>query len=96
MRTIPVVFRRRIDDGVVALFPTLPGGPRGKLCKVYGPEGWGTAEYDSVISLSFPALPAQYRALMHQLTKELDCNLEVHKRASANMHTCRLRSASRK
>lgn len=96
MRTIPVIFRRRIDDGVVALFPTLPGGPRGKLCKVYGPDGWGTAEYGAVISLSFPALPAAYRPIYDRLTNELHCELEVHKRASAAMHAERMRSASRK
>lgn len=96
MKTIPVVFRRRVDDGIVALFPTLPGGQRGKLCKVYGPNGWGSAEYDAVISLSFPAQPSAYRELGDRLAKELQCNLEAYKRASAAMHAERVRTASRK
>lgn len=96
MKTIPVIFRRRVDDGVVALFPTLPGGQRGKLCRVYGPDGWGTAEYDAVVSLSFPAQPRAYLPIRDQLAEELNCHLEVHKRASAAMHAERLRTASRK
>lgn len=95
MNSIPVVFRRRVDDGIVALFPTLPGDRRGNLCRVYGPDGWGTANYDAVVALSFPAQPAAYLPIRDKLAKELNAHLIPHRRASLAMHKERLRAASR-
>lgn len=81
--TVPVVFRKWSDGGIIALFPNLPGSPG--YCSSYEHLGQhGSADYYYVLSRTTPAKPSEYAPLKREL-ESIGYTLRVVKRATSGM-----------
>jgi len=85
-----VIFRvdpAREGGDVFALFPEDPADNDGRLCTCYQHVGQhGAAAYNSCISRSRSAKPAEYAELLAELRRIGYKNLVVRERATEEMH----------
>ena len=93
-----VIFRKWLNryagDGVIALFPEVPGDRDGFLCQSYEHIGQhGGANYQIVIRDSNPAKPEEYADLMAELIKRGYDELVVVKHETPHMRAVRKRAA---
>ena len=71
-----VIFRKFDDNEILALFPDIPDTPGN--CMSYMQVGQhGGANFQHCISITKPATPIEYQALMNELTNDVGYILDI-------------------
>ncbi len=81
---MPVMFRKWSESkggGVIAIFPTIPGGMSPYECQMYETVGQhGSGDPQGVIRATKPAKPREYASLLKELHKIGYRKLDVYSR----------------
>lgn len=91
-----VIFRKWPDGQVDALFPEIPADSRGWTCTVYSRIGQHSgANCGVVIENTVPAMPEEYKSLLHELGNVGYPRLRIFKRLTPGMLRIRRERARR-